>query len=234
MKARSDGSWECEEWIYPPADAVEGMEPPEDTGPEASGPQLKLVRLIDEYGMEGIGAELEQRWTADDEARASLRDLAADFNQQLLAAAMAEADMQPLDGEIENIYRLLTGDDVSEGERTRTRRRLEREGVDVERLLDDFVTYQAIRTYLTKHREAEYAGPDRDPTEGGTEHIQRLRGRTATVTESKLEQLRDTDDLVLGAFRTLVDITILCEDCGGQYEVGDLLERGGCDCAERT
>lgn len=209
------------------------MDQADDTDSGSPGRQLKLVRLIEEYDLQTLGAELERRWTGADEERSSLRDLADYVNQQLLAAAMAEADMQPLDGEIENVYQLLTGDDVSGGERTRTRRRLEREGVDVDALLDDFVTYQSVRTYLTKHRDAEYSPRDRDPTADGAENIKRLRGRTATVTESRLERLRKSDDLTLGAFRTLIDITILCEDCGGQYEVVELLERGGCDCAER-
>jgi hypothetical protein len=37
-----------------------------------------------------------------------------------------------------------------------------REGVDVEALLRDFVTYQVIRTYLKEHRQVESATDDRD------------------------------------------------------------------------
>lgn len=151
---------------------------PDDSEPGSSGPRLKLVRLIDKHDLEGIGAELEQRWTADDEARASLRELAADFNKELLSTAMTETGRQPLDGEVDNVYRHLTTDDLSEGERTRMRRRLEREGVDVEQLRSEFVTYQAVRTYLMKYRAAKYSEPDRDRTAEGAEHIQLpTRGR---------------------------------------------------------
>lgn len=208
------------------------MEPGDGTDSPSSGKRLKLVRLIDEYHLQDIGDTLERRWTAEEAERSSLRDLADYVNLELLSTEMSEAGMQPLDGEIENVYRLLTEDDVSGADRTRMRRRLEREGVDVDTLLEDFVTYQAVRTYLTDHRDAEYTPPERDRRADGAENIQRLRGRTSTVTEGKLEQLRDGGEITLGDFRTVVDITVLCEDCGGQYEVTELLERGGCDCPD--
>jgi len=198
------------------------------------GRRIKVVRLIDEYELGDIGNRLEHRWTTDGDDRMSLRDLADYFNQQLLAAAMAEAGMQPLSGEVENAYRLLTADDVGSADRTRIRRRLEREEIDVERIERDFVTYQAIRTYLKKHRGAEHTTDDRPRTEVETENLQRIRGRTVTVTRGKLDQLVSGDHITLGDFRVLVEINVLCEDCGSQYDVVELLEHGGCDCAHRT
>ncbi|MFC7133223.1 MULTISPECIES: rod-determining factor RdfA [Salinibaculum] len=191
--------------------------------------QVKVARLIDEYGLEGLGPELERRWTAEDD-RMSLRDLAAFFNQKLLAESLADADDRPLDGEVENLYRLLADDDVSTAERTRVRRRLERNGVELEMLLDDFVSYQAIRTYLKRNRNADTPSDDTDPVERHTESLQRLQAKTATVTESKIEQLRERGDLTVDEPTTTVDIRVLCETCGSQYAVGELLRRGGCDC----
>lgn len=196
----------------------------------SSGRRPKVVRLLDEYDLEPLGAELERRWTAEGDERLSLRDLADYFNTELLATAMAEAGLQPLDGEVDNVYRLLTGD-VSGADQMRTERRLEREGVDVEALRSDFVTYQAIRTYLKDHRGAEYATDDRERTVVEAENIGRLRGRTAAVVESKLDQLREAGHLDLGDAQTFVELRVLCSDCGGQYDVDELLDRGGCDCA---
>lgn len=191
----------------------------------------KVARLITEYDLEGIGAELEARWTTETSSeRLSLRDLADYFNRQLLQQAVGDTDIQPLDGEMGNVYRLLTGDDVSGADRTRARRRLERADVEVDSVTDDFVSYQAIRTYLTEHRDAEYTAEE-TRSESVLETVQRLRGRTATVVESKLEQLRKRD-LTLGRFRVLVTVRVVCEDCGIQYELVDLIERGGCDCGE--
>jgi len=193
------------------------------------GRRSKVVRLLEEYDLSGLGAELEQLWTAEDD-RYSLRDLAAYFNQHLLEQALDDANAQLLDGESENIYRLLTDDDVSSAERTRVLRRLERDGVDVETLESDFVTYQAIRTYLQDHRGAEYSPAETDPLERESTNLQQMRGRTAAVAEGKLEQLRDNTDLDLDEFRTLVNIQVVCEGCNTQYDVFELLDRGGCEC----
>lgn len=204
------------------------------TGSESlsSGRQTKVARLIDEYNLDGLGAELENRWTAEGDERMSLRTLATYFNQQLLETRMAEAGIQSLSGEVKNTYRLLTDDDVSGADRTRTVRRLEREGIDVDSLRDDFVTYQAIRSYLKGDRDAEYSKPDGDRIETELENVQRLRGRVTNVTEGMLEQLRRNEEITLGEFGLLVDIAVLCETCGQRYEVEELLEQGGCDCEE--
>lgn len=207
------------------------MEEPEGGESKTSGRRSKVNKLIEEYDLEGLGAELEQLWTADDDRR-SLRDLAQYFNQQLLAQALEDATVQPLDGEIENMYRLLTDDEVSSAESTRIKRRLERDGVDVEKLLDDFVTYQAIRTYLKDHRGAEYTPDETDPLKREQTNFQKLRGRMVSVTEGKLEQLRESDDLTLGEFQTIADLQVVCEDCNTQFDVLDLLERGGCHCIQ--
>jgi hypothetical protein len=153
------------------------------------GRRSKVARLIDEYNLQGLGPELEQLWTAD-ENRRSLRELAEYFNNQLLETAVEDVDMQFLDGELENSYRLLTDDDVSSADRNRIRRRLKRDGVDVDKLESDFVTYQAIRSYLKDTRNAEYTPETTNPIAEEKTNIKRLRGRMTSVTDGKLEQLR--------------------------------------------
>ena len=203
----------------------------EDTS-GGGGKSSKVARLIGEYDLgEGFGDELERRWTADGDERESLRDLADRFNRRLLESALTAAGTSTVSGEVENLYRLLTADDVSSGMRTEAQARLERDGIDVDQLDRDFVTYQAIRTYLTEYRGAEYEEPSAsDQVETVLETIQRLRSRLRSITEGSLDRLRSTDRLTLGRFRLFVDVDVLCEDCGAQYGVVDLLERGGCDC----
>jgi hypothetical protein len=205
------------------------MNQPDEPTASSRGRRSKVARLIDECDLQGLGAELEQLWTAEED-RKSLRALAGYFNQQLLQQALEAAGVQYLDGELENTYRLLTDDEVSSAESTRVQRRLERDGVDVDELKGDFVTYQAIRSYLKDHRGAEYTPAETDPLEREATNVQKLRGRMVSVTEGKLEQLRASDELTLGEFRTLADIRVVCEDCNTQFDVLDLLERGGCNC----
>ena len=193
------------------------------------GRRSKVARLIDEYDLQSLGAKLEQQWTAEED-RKSLRELARDFNWQLLKQALEKANVQYLDGEIENTYRLLTDDEVSSAESTRVKRRLERDGVDIDALENDFITYQAIRSYLKDYRGAEYTPDETDPLEREATNIQKLRGRMAAVTEGKLKQLRASDELTLGEFQPLADIQVVCEDCNTQFDVLNLLNRGGCNC----
>ncbi|QIO22829.1 rod-determining factor RdfA [Haloarcula sp. JP-L23] len=198
-------------------------------------PSSKVARLLDEYGLDEMGAELELRWTGDGYERMSLRDLADYFNKQLLEQALRDAGQAALDSDVETTYRNLTADDVSTGVRTDTRTRLEREGLDVESLERDFVTYQAIRSYLKEWRGAEYQKPsDEEKRANDRESIQRLLTRTLSVTEDRIEKLRDTDRIAVEEFEVFVDAQVLCQRCGTQYAVTEFIDNGGCDCLMDT
>lgn len=204
------------------------------TGSGRSHTASKVGRVLVEYDLEGLGETMESRWTGKEgEKRYSLRELADWLNKHLLEVAMSRAGRQPLDGEVDNVYRLLTGDDVSSGIRTQARNDLQRDGVSLESLERDFVSHQAIHTYLTKYRGAQHSSPtapDQDRIESVTRAIQRLSHRTLRVTEDNLDTLKNTDRLPIGDFDVLVDVTVTCQDCGKRYDVVDLLEKGHCDC----
>lgn len=195
------------------------------------GRNSKVARLISEYDLTGIGEKLERKWTADGEDRRSLRTLADSFNQELLREALESADVSAVDDEVANLYGLLTDDDVSGVDRTRVTRRLERQGVDVDKLIDEFVSYQAIRTYLTSHRDATFEQSTGDTAERTRTTIQRLQNRTTAVTETKVEQLRAADIVSLGEFRVTTDVRVTCTDCRTRYGIDELLEAGGCGCS---
>ncbi|SEO97870.1 hypothetical protein SAMN05216388_102546 [Halorientalis persicus] len=192
----------------------------------------KVARLIDDYGLgEAYGNRLESLWTAEGSKRESLRSLADRFNERLLEAAITDAGMSTVDGEVANIYRLLTDDEVSSGNRIEARRRLEQNGIDVDQLERDFVTYQAIRSYLKGYRGAEYENESQtERTDSVIDTIQRLKSRTRSVAEQSLDQLRGADRINLGEFRLFIDISVHCEDCNSQYGFIELVQRGGCDC----
>jgi len=193
--------------------------------------ETKVERLIREYGLDGLGAELEAYWTGEADERRSLRDLAALFDRRLLRAAMEDAGLTPTDSDVRRIRTVLGENDASAGERIETRRELERAGVDVDALADDFVSHQAIHTYLRERRDAAYER-DGDQIERDTETLRRLRGRTAAVSERTLERLRDTGRIELGAFDVHVDVRVFCEDCGTERGVVETLEERGCECGE--
>jgi len=200
---------------------------------EGSPVVTKVRRLIESYGLEGFGDELADRWVGDGYDRESLLALADRFNRRLLAASMEEAGLSPLDGEVDNTYRLLNDDEVSAGMQTQARRRLERDGVDVDSLRTEFVSHQAIHTYLTSDREIE--SPDSEPStaerlERDRETIQRLESRLEAVADDTISRLASADSLSVGEFTVLVGVQVFWEDCGEQYEIGELLAAGGCGC----
>jgi hypothetical protein len=198
-----------------------------NTGPR--GRKGKVERVIEKYDLPSLGDQLVDRWTAEEERRASLRELETDFNVRILREAMEDANISPLEGEVENMYRLLTSDDVSSGAAMEAERRLERKGIDLDELRSDFVSHQAIHTYLTKHRGVERVDSSKDhliPRAKDT--IQQLSTRTQAVAENICGDL--AEDVNLGDFTVFVNVEVYCKDCGKTYPMTELLERGGCDC----
>ena len=189
----------------------------------------KVERVATKYGLTGHGDRLVEYWLGDGVDRKSTRELATWFGREVLRAAVSDAGMSVRSGEVENLYRLLTDDEASRGNRTQTELELERAGVDVGELRRDFVSHQTVHTYLTDVRgvERDDAGPD-----VATVHsrIQRLAGRLRAVTKSGLASLDRAGLLSLGSVSVTVRITVYCSDCGRQFDLTDVFERGECDC----
>jgi cobalamin biosynthesis protein CobD/CbiB len=191
----------------------------------------KVERLIEEYDLVGLGDELVASWTAEGDERKSLRQLATEFNVALVDACLEQEGVTHFDSDGEAIYESLSEDDA-ESERATVKARLERTGIDIEQLEKDFVTYQAIRSYVKEIRNAEYqTATDEEHIEKQKNTIQRLVSRATSVTEEKLARLRDTGRISLGNFRLIIDFQVYCRDCDTQKTVSDLLDDGGCECS---
>ncbi|WP_273836744.1 rod-determining factor RdfA [Halococcus sp. PRR34] len=195
-------------------------------------PSCKLDRVIDEYELDRVAENLQEYWTREDE-RYSLRGLADHVNQAILRTAMEREGLNPLDGEVENTYRLLTDDEVSQGVRTQAHSRLDRGGVDVDAIGGDFVSYQTVNRHLKECLGVERASTERsdsDRIDSGAQRIAALRNRTVAVTENTLDQLGSTGAIALGDPDVYVDITVTCADCGTHATVQELIDEGGCEC----
>jgi predicted ATP-dependent Lon-type protease len=141
--------------------------------------------------------------------------------------------MNALESDVSTMYQNLTDDEVSTGVRTDTRSRLEQNGIDADELESDFVSYQAIRSYLTEYRDAEYRQlSDEEKVEKDLQSIQRLMTRTLSVTEERIEKLRETGRVDVEEFEVLLDVQVLCQECGEQYSVSEFLEKRGCSCQQ--
>lgn len=203
------------------------------TDVSSSRRRTKVERVIDEYDLEEWGDRLEAEWVGDGTERTSLRDLATEFNQAVLRAAVRDAGVSVLDTDVESLYRTLTDDDVSRSDAVRKRRELERAGVDIDDVRSDFVTHQTIYTYLTNVREASLPEEDtEDRIERKKETVQRLAGRTQVVTESTLEELGNAGEIADRDYEVFVDVRTICGNCGADYPIAELLDKGGCDCTD--
>lgn len=197
------------------------------TDPDA---QYKVARVIDTYDLEGLGDELAERWTAEGDEHASLRELADRVNRSLLERVLDSNGAAPATVTVDEVYRHLSDESASSGARTETRKRLERAGVDVDAVTSDFVSYQAVRTYLLEGREVEYEAESSAAPDEAIRTIERLQGRTATVTENRIRRLAGAGVIAVGDFRPIVTTNVICEDCGIQYEATELIRRGSCEC----
>jgi hypothetical protein len=198
-------------------------------------PSCKIDRTAATYNLSEEAERLGEYWTRDDE-RYSLRELAVHFNHQLLRAAMEQAGLNPLDGEIENTYRLLTDDEVSQGMRTQARNRLQKQDIDVDQLQSDFVSYGTVRRHLKRCLNAEREPTDTndDPAETSAQRIAALQNRTVAVTENTLSQLASASELAAGDIDVFVDITVSCPECGMHATVREFIDSDGCHCEKPT
>ncbi len=197
---------------------------------ESNNRQTKVVRVMDEYDLTGMGPRLEAAWTGESGERTSLRDLADEFNETVLEEALREAGNSPLGFEVSGTYETLSSN--SDADATRVRRRLKRKGVDVDKVESDFVTHQAIHTYLRKNREASLPEEDGDRREQKIKSIEKLRSRLTAVAESAFSSLAAADELNHDDYDVLTNIQAVCPDCGADHPVGELVQQGGCDCKD--
>lgn len=194
----------------------------------------KVGRLVAAYSLADLDDELLDRWLGEGGEKESLRDLESYVNRRVLGAAMDAADVDVLDGEVANVYRLLTADDASEGQRTETRNRLERSGVDVSAVEAAFVSHQTVHSHL---RECLGASPDSGPgdpaerREQALDTIAALRSRTEAVAETTLRRLAGANALTPDEFDVIVDVSVTCGRCGRVHSVSELIRDGGCSCA---
>jgi predicted transcriptional regulator len=194
------------------------------------GNRGKVSRVIKKYSLEGFGDELERRWLGQDGERESLRSLADRINKKILRRAIEAEEESLLEGEVDNIYRLLYDDAGSPGNKTEAKRKLERANINIDEIESHFVSHQAVHNYLREVRGAEFTVEREDRIEKTVETLRQLQGRTIAVTEKSIDCLENVDELTLGEYEVFTGVEVYCKDCKSQYDAVELLQQGGCDC----
>jgi len=90
--------------------------------------------------------------------------------------------------------------------------------VDVEGVLEGFVSHQAVHTYLTDFRGASAPNDEVPTADKARQSINRLRGKTGAVTESNVERLRSAGEIDICEVEVFVNVEILCTECGTSVE----------------
>lgn len=194
-------------------------------------PENKVGRLLRQYHMEEFGDWLETAWTAEGDDRLSLRDLQDEFNKRILKNQLVEAGQPPSNVGVEYTYEVLTNAEPNSSERIRKRRELERVGIDVDDITDEFVTHQTIYNYLTDIRGADFDEASyEDQLQRNVETLQRLQSRMKIITKNTIDRMCDADRDVDEKYKTLADVQVICRFCGNGYSAVELVEQGGCPC----
>lgn len=188
----------------------------------------KLWRVAGDRGLHDRLADFESEWQ---EGSASLRELERAFNQAVLRGALEAAGHAPLDGEIENLYRLLTDDEVTGGMRAQAGSRLEDLGVDEDALRSDFVSYQTVNRHLKSCRSLEGGGRQEALSVAEAEdRLFALRNRLVRVAEATLGQLDRAGAVQFGEIEVFVDVGVSCPECGTQVDLVELFAERSCRC----
>ena len=192
----------------------------------------KVGRLIAKYGLDGMAADMEERWTRDDEHSKSIREIEEDFNKAVLRQVLEDSGTQPFDSELDAIYRVINDEQTTMTEDIEVRERLSERNVDADSLADDLVSHQTIYNFLTKQRKAEYRSTQ-DPRERlrrSNESVQKIKNRLTAVAQTNVRSLENSGLLTLGEFDVMGEVYVYCQDCNSRFSVSELIEREGCEC----
>ena len=192
----------------------------------------KVGRLIAKYGLDGMAADMEERWTRDDEQSKSIREIEEDFNKAVLRQVLKDSGSQPFDSELDTIYRVINDEQTTMTEDIEVRERLSERNIDADSLAKDFVSHQTIYNFLTKQRKAEYRGTQ-DPRERlrrSNESVQKIKNRLTAVAQTNVRSLENSGLLTIGEFDVMGEVYVYCRDCNGRFSISELIDREGCEC----
>lgn len=190
----------------------------------------KVDRIADKYNLGNLDERLVRRRENED---ASLRDLDAYINRRITKVALRRSGHNPVEGEADTYHRHLRHADGIASEETR--RELDREGVPVHELEDDFVSYQTIRKHLNECVGSDTSRDDYEPSPSeDAERMGRIKGRAEQVISRTLNRLRKHDAISIGEPHPIVSLKVRCGDCGRTHTVSQLLRERECACAEST
>ena len=194
---------------------------------QGAGCGCKIGRVTAEYEVSNVDARLVERW----QSGTSVRRLTEELNKDVVESELDAANVGNVEWSRSPVYEALHTDELSDAEEIEIRRELDRAGVDVEQLSSDLFSHQTVYRHLTQCLDAS-KDDDRTPDERretAKDTVHALQQRTEIVSESTIEALQSAGIADLGAVEVLVDLTVVCSDCGRSMDFESAVD-DGCDC----
>ena len=190
----------------------------------------KVCRVLEKYDIEYYDERLVEQWTAPKAERKGYRQLADWLNKNVLRQEMDRVGVSTLGGEVESKYERLREESATA---VQLRQQLASEGIRIEELEDDFVSYGVIRRHLKECLEAERSDPEVSDWEETAIQIttDRAEEKIADATRSLLNkgEVVASDDVSLH-----VSTEIECENCQTRIPLARAVRRGYvCSCGNK-
>lgn len=178
----------------------------------------KLIHLIDKYDLDGIIADLESKWTRNDEdSRYSIRDLESYFNTAIVNSVFNQIGAVPAEYTAENVYEILSSDDDKLADEAFLRTWFEERGIDPDELADDFISYYPIYVYLRGERDVESPNTQKHSPEEkkqrSIDRMDRLKSRVEKVCEKTISSLQRADVIPDTDLSVRILFQLECPDC---------------------
>lgn len=182
----------------------------------------KVCRVLDERDMQRYEDRLVDQWIADSANRKGYRQLAEWLNTMMLRREMDRAGLSTLGNEPESKYQRLRGGDETVAAEVRSG--LRNEGIDVDSLTTDFVSYGVVRTHL---KECLDVDRDVETTEWEADAIGYTHEHASKKLEDAVRSLLNKDELsACGDVEVHVSFEVECEGCHTRVPIDRALRRG--------
>lgn len=203
----------------------------------STGPQRKIPKLVQKYGLQDVDKKMVTQWThPDEDERWTLKQIKNWFNQLVLRSAMVEEGIDPAAGEVEYGYMYLIGnpseDDFNQSERQDFIDRLRSRGVDVDEVVSDFINSNTtFYNYLSDNKGALHPSKsDKDRSNGKSfsrdamiTRFQRMKARYEQVSEDAVQTLVNNGEIPEIEIETSVDFNVEFPETGETVYLEELL-----------
>lgn len=187
----------------------------------------KIGTVVKEYQLSSIDSRLVKEW----QSGKSVRQLTEELNKDIVESELNEANVSQVEWSRSPVYEALHTEKLNEAEEIEIRRELDRAGIDVEKLSSDLISHQTVYRHLTRCMNAS-KDDDQTPEERrkkARDTVYALQQRTEIVTESTIETLQSAGVTDLGEIEVLIDLQVVCGDCGRSMDFESAINEG-CSC----